>query len=142
MPCRCHWRSAFSDCFGFSGRRDHHEAQLALLEELAPSWPEDWWFLGYLGWAQIETGAVASGTRLVEHSLALNPRNAHGAHQRAHGSFETGDPDGARVGPLTARLLLDHRRVRCDHRRRSAAYIWTAGPIRVRVNIHGSDTKG
>ena len=31
---------------GFSGRRDHHEAQLALLEELAPHWPEDWWFLG------------------------------------------------------------------------------------------------
>jgi hypothetical protein len=34
---------------GFSGRRDHHEAQLALLEELAPHWDDDWWFLGYLG---------------------------------------------------------------------------------------------
>lgn len=34
---------------GFSGRRDHHEAQRALLEELAPSRPEDWWFSGYLG---------------------------------------------------------------------------------------------
>jgi hypothetical protein len=32
---------------GFSGRRDHHEAQLALLEELAPHWPEDWWFAGF-----------------------------------------------------------------------------------------------
>ena len=79
---------------GFSGRRDHHEAQLALLEELAPHWPEDWWFLGYLGWARIETGAVAAGTRLVERSLALNPRNAHGAHQRAHGFFEMGDSEG------------------------------------------------
>ena len=80
---------------GFSGRRDHHEAQLALLEELAPSWPEDWWFSGYLGWARIETGEVAAGTRLVERSLALNSRNAHAAHQRAHGFFEAGDPDGA-----------------------------------------------
>ena len=79
---------------GFSGRRDHHEAQLALLEELAPNWPEDWWFLGYLGWAQIETGAVAAGTRLVERSLMLNPRNAHGAHQRVHGYFEAGDAAG------------------------------------------------
>ena len=79
---------------GFSGRRDHHEAQLALLEELAPYWPEDWWFTGYLGWAQIETGAVAAGTRLVERSLALNPRNAHGAHQRVHGYFEAGDAAG------------------------------------------------
>ncbi len=79
---------------GFSGRRDHHEAQLALLEELAPHWPEDWWFTGYLGWAQIETGAVVAGTRLVERSLALNPRNAHGAHQRVHGYFEAGDAAG------------------------------------------------
>ena len=79
---------------GFSGRRDHHEAQLALLEELAPHWPEDWWFLGYLGWARIETGAVTEGTRLVERSLMLNPRNAHGAHQRAHGFFEAGDAEG------------------------------------------------
>src|SRR6266446_8460571 len=39
---------------GFSGRR--HEAQLALLEKLAPHWSDDWWFLGYLGWAYIETG--------------------------------------------------------------------------------------
>ena len=81
---------------GFSGRRDHHEAQLALLEELAPYWGEDWWFLGYLGWAYIETGDVATGTRLVEKSLASNPRNAHAAHQRVHGFFEAGDAaDGA-----------------------------------------------
>jgi tetratricopeptide (TPR) repeat protein len=79
---------------GFSGRRDHHEAQLALLEELAPHWGDDWWFLGYLGWAYIETGEVAKGTRLVERSLAGNPRNAHAAHQRVHGFFEAGDAAG------------------------------------------------
>jgi tetratricopeptide (TPR) repeat protein len=79
---------------GFSGRSDHHEAQLALLEQLAPHWGDDWWFLGYLGWAYIETGEVAEGTRLVERSLAGNPRNAHAAHQRVHGFFESGDADG------------------------------------------------
>jgi hypothetical protein len=79
---------------GFNGRRDHHEAQLALLEELAPHWGDDWWFLGYLGWAYIETGEVPRGTRLVERSLAGNPRNAHAAHQRVHGFFETGDAAG------------------------------------------------
>ena len=82
-------------------RRDHHEAQRALLEELAPHWPEDWWFTGYLGWAQIETGAVNAGTRLVERSLALNPRNAHGAHQRAHGYFEADACDGWAVPATT-----------------------------------------
>jgi tetratricopeptide (TPR) repeat protein len=79
---------------GFSGRSDHHEAQLELLEELAPHWGDDWWFLGYLGWAYIETGEVARGTRLVERSLAGNPRNAHAAHQRVHGFFEQGDAAG------------------------------------------------
>ena len=79
---------------GFSGRRDHHEEQLALLEALAPRWGDDWWFLGYLGWAYIETGEVAKGTRLVERSLAGNRRNAHAAHQRVHGFFEAGDTAG------------------------------------------------
>ena len=79
---------------GFSGRPDHHQAQLALLKELAPHWGEDWWFLGYLGWAYIETGEVAKGTELVERSLAGNLRNAHAAHQRVHGFFESGDANG------------------------------------------------
>ena len=79
---------------GFSGRRDHHEEQLALLEALAPRWGDDWWFLGYLGWAYIETGEVAKGTRLVKRSLAGNRRNAHAAHQRVHGFFEAGDTAG------------------------------------------------
>jgi tetratricopeptide (TPR) repeat protein len=79
---------------GFSGRRDHHEAQRTLLEGLAGAWGEDWWFLGYLGWARIETGALKSGIPLVEHALALNPRNAHAAHARAHGYHEAGDAKG------------------------------------------------
>ena len=93
---------------GFSGGRDHHQAQLALLEELAPYWPEDWWFLGYLGWARIETGAVTEGTQLVERSLMLNPRNAHGAHQRAHGFFEAGDAEGG--AEFLASWLLGYER--------------------------------
>jgi hypothetical protein len=101
---------------GFSGRRDHHEAQLALLEELAPRWGNEWWFLAYLGWAYIETGKVAKGPELVERSLAGNLRNAHAAHQRIHGFFEAGEPGGGagfvenwlkgydRAGPLHCHL--------------------------------------
>src|SRR5215471_9368727 len=73
---------------GFSGRIDHHEAQLALLESLAPHWGEDWWFLTYLGWARIELGDVVRGMAEVERSLAGNGRNAYGAHALAHGYFE------------------------------------------------------
>ena len=78
---------------GFSGRIDHHEAQLALLKRLAPEWDEDWWFLTYLGWARIETGDVVTGAYEVERALALNPHNAFAAHARAHGYYEAGDAE-------------------------------------------------
>lgn len=78
---------------GFSGRIDHHEAQLALLERLAPHWDEDWWFLTYLGWARIELGDIARGAAEVERALAGNPRNAFAAHARAHGYYEAGDAE-------------------------------------------------
>jgi len=79
---------------GFSGRIDHHEAQFALLERLAPHWGEDWWFLTYLGWARIELGDIARGASEVERALEGNPRNAFAAHARAPGYFAAGDPEG------------------------------------------------
>jgi len=78
---------------GFSGRIDHHEAQLALLERLAPRWDADWWFLTYLGWARIELGDVGRGAAEVERALEGNPRNAFAAHARAHGYYEAGDAE-------------------------------------------------
>jgi tetratricopeptide (TPR) repeat protein len=79
---------------GFSGRRDHREAELAMLQRLAPRWGEDWFFLTFLGWARIESGSdVAAGIAEVERSLSLNPRNAWGAHALAHGYYEAGDAE-------------------------------------------------
>ena len=75
----------------FSGRPDHHEAQRALLNGLAPRWGEDWWFLTYLGWSRVETDDPRGGGKLVERALALNPRNAHGAHARTHARVELGE---------------------------------------------------
>jgi tetratricopeptide (TPR) repeat protein len=75
----------------FSGRPDHHEAQRALLEELAPRWGEDWWFLTYLGWSHVETGDPKGGAEMLERALALKPRNAHGAHARTHARVELGE---------------------------------------------------
>ena len=77
----------------FSGRPDHHEAQRALLEMLAPHWNGDWWFLGYLGWSHAETGNPQSGAALLERALSVNPRNAHGAHSRVHAHVELGESE-------------------------------------------------
>jgi hypothetical protein len=50
------WRSAFSGFWASAGGAIITRRSLRLLEELAPHWGDDWWFLGYLGWAYIETG--------------------------------------------------------------------------------------
>jgi len=73
---------------GFSGRRDRNEAQLHLLDGLAASYGEDWWFLNAHGFACTEADERARGRRLVDRALALNPRNAHAAHARAHVCYE------------------------------------------------------
>jgi tetratricopeptide (TPR) repeat protein len=75
---------------GFSGRLDHHAEQRALLESLHPRWPEDGWFLGYLGWSQAETGEPARGAATVGRALELLPRNANAAHGLTHAYVELG----------------------------------------------------
>lgn len=81
---------------GFSGRRDRNEALLDLLDGLAVSYGEDWWFLNVHGFACTEADRRTRGRRLVDRALALNPRNAHAAHARAHVCYEANaSEDGA-----------------------------------------------
>ena len=74
----------------FSGRADHHEAQRKLLDRLAPEYGEDWWFLGYWGWAHAETGDPKQALPIIARSLKINPRFAHAAHARTHAFYELG----------------------------------------------------
>jgi tetratricopeptide (TPR) repeat protein len=76
---------------GFSGRQDRNEALAALLDPLAGAYGEDWWFLGAHGFALTEARGWVAGAPLIERSLALSPRNAHGAHAWAHVLYERGD---------------------------------------------------
>jgi hypothetical protein len=81
---------------GFSGRLDRNEQLADLLDGLAASYGDDWWFLGAHGFALTEARGAAAGAPLVERSLRLNPRNAHGAHAHAHVLYEKGgDAEGA-----------------------------------------------
>jgi hypothetical protein len=75
--------------FAFSGRADHNELRLALLDELEPCYPPDFpWLLAYRGWARIEFGAVDEGLAMVFRAIGLRPQNAHNAHMIAHGLYE------------------------------------------------------
>ena len=79
--------------FAFSGRADHNELRLALLDELEPLYPREFpWLLAYRGWARIELGAVDEGLGMALRAIDLRPQNAHNAHIVAHGFHEGGRP--------------------------------------------------
>ncbi len=79
---------------GFSGRLDHREAELALLEKIKPHWGDDWFFETFHGWALVEgMQDVTGGIAEIERALAKKPRNGWGAHALAHGYYEAGDAE-------------------------------------------------
>ena len=80
---------------GFSGRPGREIELLGLMDSLATAYgEEDWWFLGMHAFAQVECGQIDRALAKVERSLALNGRNAHGAHIRAHVYYESGEREG------------------------------------------------
>ncbi len=75
--------------FAFSGRADHVEARLELLDDLVTHFPPDYpWLLAYRAWARIELGAVDEGLAMAFRAMDLRPENAHNAHIIAHGLHE------------------------------------------------------
>lgn len=80
---------------GFSGRQRREEELLELLRGLAPHYGDDWWFLGMLSFAACECGQLDEAWDLIEQSLAGNPRNAYGAHNRVHVLLEKGESEQA-----------------------------------------------
>lgn len=82
---------------GSSGRAGQKRALLDLLDGLAPSWGDDWWFTAHHGMALSENGQYAAAHLKIERSLSQNPKNPWAAHARAHLSYEEGDAAAART---------------------------------------------
>lgn len=76
---------------GFSGRPGREQEQVRQMAELAGAYGEDWWFLCTHAFALGETGRIDEARKLIDRSLALYPRNAHGAHVYAHVLYENGE---------------------------------------------------
>jgi Flp pilus assembly protein TadD len=76
---------------GFSGRPGREAELLAFLEPFANVYGEDWWFTSAHAFAQVEVGEIERARATIDRALALNPRNAHGAHIRAHVYYEAGE---------------------------------------------------
>jgi len=77
--------------YGFSGRAGRDAELRDYLDTLERGFGDDWWFLVQHGFARIETGDVASGAAKVERAMELFPREANGAHIRAHAHYELGE---------------------------------------------------
>ena len=75
---------------GFSGRLDREAELLAMLDDLAPHYGDDWWFASAHAFAECEAGRLAEAERRVERALAAAPHNANAAHVRAHVFYELG----------------------------------------------------
>jgi len=82
---------------GSSGRAGQKRTLLALLDGLAPSYGDDWWFTAHHGMALSENGQRDAARPKIDRSLAQNPKNPWAAHARAHLSYEEGDVNAARA---------------------------------------------
>ncbi|HEU0216674.1 MAG TPA: hypothetical protein VFQ90_08435 [Stellaceae bacterium] len=80
---------------GNSGRAGQKRMLLDVLDRLAPSYGDDWWFTAHHGMALSENGQRAAARPKIDRSLAQNPKNPWAAHARAHFCYEEGDPDTA-----------------------------------------------
>jgi tetratricopeptide (TPR) repeat protein len=81
---------------GSSGRAGQKRALLDLLERLAPSYGDDWWFTAHHGMALSENGQRDAARPKIDRSFAQNQTNPWAAHARAHLCYEAGDADAAR----------------------------------------------
>src|SRR5580704_14143217 len=82
---------------GSSGRAGQKRALLDLLDRLAPSYGDDWWFTAHHGMALSENGQREVARPKIDRSLAQNPNNPWAAHARAHLCYEEGDANAARA---------------------------------------------
>jgi Tfp pilus assembly protein PilF len=90
--------SAFTNgLIGSSGRAGQKRMLLDLLEGLAPSWGDDWWFTAHQGMALSENGQRDAARPMIERSLTQNPKNPWAAHALAHLCYEEGDANAARA---------------------------------------------
>jgi len=81
---------------GNSGRIGQKHQIAALMDNIAPHYGDDFWFLSYHAMALAEDGQLRAARAKAEQSLATNPNNGHGAHGFAHVCYESGDVEAGR----------------------------------------------
>ena len=76
---------------GFSGCIAREADLFAYTSRLLPIYGDDWWMMSMHALSLCEVGRTDQSLELMERSLAINPRNAHGAHFKSHALYENGE---------------------------------------------------
>jgi Tfp pilus assembly protein PilF len=82
---------------GFSGRAGREREQVEMLEPFVAVYGQDAWFNMQYAFALMEVGEHAAARPRIELAMAEQPRNAHGAHIRAHLYYEMGEQEASRA---------------------------------------------
>ncbi len=85
--------SSIFGLIGFSGLPGREAEMLAFTSSLRPDYGDDWWFLSQYAFSLCETGQVDKASSVIDRSMAINPRNSHGAHVRSHIYYEAGETE-------------------------------------------------
>ena len=76
------------------GGGDRRQDMVAVVEEVAPAYGDDWWFAGFAALWYQEVDQFERSRQLASRSLELFPLNASAAHPLAHVFYETDDHVG------------------------------------------------
>lgn len=93
--------SAAVPTIAFSGIIDVQQEAWDLVERLAPSYGDHWWFISLLAFTRQDQGRFDEAGALAESALACEPSSGHAVHALTHVLYETGQHE-------TGREWLDH----------------------------------
>jgi uncharacterized NAD(P)/FAD-binding protein YdhS len=93
--------SAAVPTIAFSGLIDVQQEAWDLVEQLAPSYGDHWWYISLLAFIRQDQERFDEGGLLAESALSCEPSSGHAVHALTHVFYETGQHD-------TGREWLDH----------------------------------
>ncbi|KRA30849.1 MULTISPECIES: FAD/NAD(P)-binding protein [unclassified Nocardioides] len=93
--------SAAVPTIAFSGIIDVQQDAWDLVERLAPSYGDHWWYISLLAFTRQDQGRFDEAGLLAESALSCEPSSGHAVHALTHVFYETGQHE-------TGREWLDH----------------------------------
>jgi len=93
--------SAAVPTIAFSGIIDVQQDAWDLVERLAPSYGDHWWYISLLAFTRQDQGRFDEAGLLAESALSCQPASGHAVHALTHVHYETGQH-------ATGREWLDH----------------------------------